>query len=799
MRIFPCLVAVFMTACQSFEVYRDPKEEPEYGDRDVDNDGILVDNDCDDTDDTVGLPTTWFLDLDGDLYGDDNVSQKSCEAWERYVATSGDCNDGNASINPGATEVCDAIDNDCEGTVDEGAADASVWYADMDGDGQGSAATVSACEAPVGYVGTTGDCMDTDPAINSGVVEVCDGIDQNCDGNIDEGVTTTFYADTDGDGYGNMSVAEEGCEASTGYVSNAGDCNDANNSVSPAATETCNGIDDNCDGSTDPSTSVDASTWYSDVDGDGYGDASNSSVSCSAPLGTVSESSDCDDTDASVNPGASEVCDSVDNDCDGFVDPSTSVDAGTWYLDADEDSFGDASASFVSCTSPVGYVADWTDCDDGDSASYPGATEVCDGADNDCDGNVDENDAADASTWYADADGDTYGDVNVSSVSCEVASGYVSDSTDCNDADATVNPGASEACNEVDDDCDGEIDEDVLSTFYADTDADGYGDASVTEEGCEASSGYVSDWSDCNDVDASVNPGASEACNDVDDDCDGLTDDEDDSTDASTMSTWYADTDADTFGNSWSSTMACDQPDGYVSDATDCDDNDVSAYPDAPESCDSVDNDCDGSVDENLSSEWFIDADGDLFGDGEAIDVICGGDSAELVDNADDCDDADASVNPDASEVCNEVDDDCDGSVDEGVQTTFYADDDGDGYGDVLDSEAECSAPSGYVEDGTDCDDTDASVNPSATEIDTDGIDNDCDGGIDDLGVYCCLDDDGDGYGDGSVCSYEGTGVCDTDYVVGDSDCDDGNPTIFPGAYDSPYDGIDADCDTRED
>ncbi|MFA4845753.1 MAG: putative metal-binding motif-containing protein, partial [Patescibacteria group bacterium] len=253
--------------------------------------------------------------------------------------------------------------------------------------------------------------------------------------------------------------------------------------------------------------------------------------------------------------------------------------------------------------------------------------------------------------------------------------------------------------------------------------------------------------------------------------------------------------DADTYGDEDVSVIVCDMPVGYVSDSTDCDDEDVTSYPDAPEVCDGADNDCDSTTDENLSSSWYDDDDDDGYGAGEAIDVICMGGHADLVDSATDCNDADASVNPGATETCNEVDDDCDGSVDDGVETTYYADADGDLYGDSSVSEDACEAPSGYVVDATDCDDTDDSVNPAATEIDANGIDDDCDGGTDDLGIYCCLDSDSDGYGDSSVCQYEGTGVCDSGYVEGDGDCNDGNYSVHPGSLDVSGDGEDTDCD----
>ncbi|MCB9798062.1 MAG: putative metal-binding motif-containing protein, partial [Alphaproteobacteria bacterium] len=130
-----------------------------------------------------------------------------------------------------------------------------------------------------------------------------------------------------------------------------------------------------------------------------YGDASSPSAACEAPSGTVSDDSDCDDSDAAVNPAATEVCDGIDNDCDGSTDPSSSADASTWYADSDGDGYGDPNSATAACTQPSGTTTDTQDCDDSDAAVNPGALEVCDSVDNDCDGSTDDSGAWWDSAW----------------------------------------------------------------------------------------------------------------------------------------------------------------------------------------------------------------------------------------------------------------------------------------------------------------------------------------------------------------------------------------------------------------
>ncbi len=126
-----------------------------------------------------------------------------------FTAEDGDCDDLDNSISPGADELCDGIDNDCDGTIDEDVKD--DFYADADGDGFGSEESVEACEVPDGYSVVSGDCDDAEAESYPGNVEYCDDIDNNCDGQIDEDSaldTVVWYGDADGDGYGTSGSGE---------------------------------------------------------------------------------------------------------------------------------------------------------------------------------------------------------------------------------------------------------------------------------------------------------------------------------------------------------------------------------------------------------------------------------------------------------------------------------------------------------------------------------------------------------------------------------------------------------------
>ena len=475
-----------------------------------------------------GYLALWYADADADGYGT-SITTVSCAAPSGYAAATGDCDDAEPLSFPGNPEVCDALDNDCDGEVDGDAADALTWHRDADGDTYGAAAdTTDACDPPPGYIADDTDCDDLDADAFPGHPEVCDGVDNDYDGTTDIGASDapTWYADADGDRYGDPGSTAVECLQPAGYVADDTDCDDSAAAAHPGGTEVCDTLDNDCDGDTDEDDALDASTWYRDGDGDTYGDPATGVRACAAPANHVADATDCDDARDLVNPAAIEICDTLDNDCDGVVDTDAS-DRATWHRDADGDAYGASTDTVDACTQPAGYVADATDCDDLDDDVFPGNPEVCDGADNDCDGTADVG-ATDAPTWYADADGDLWGGTATGTACTAPSPTDVLRSGDCDDTSTAALPGGTEICDGLDNDCDGTTDEPSAvgaPTWYADTDTDGYGDAGAPTVACDAPAGHVADATDCDDTATDVNPGAVEVCDDLDNDCDGLADD----------------------------------------------------------------------------------------------------------------------------------------------------------------------------------------------------------------------------------------------------------------------------------
>jgi hypothetical protein len=302
------------------------------------------------------------------------------------------------------------------------------------------------------------------------------------------------------------------------------DCNDFDPLTSPFGLEFCDGEDNDCNGIIDDDSATDASEWYRDVDGDGWGTPDTIAVSCAMPGGFVANDEDCNDGNAVVNPDSLEVCNSVDDNCDGAVDEGFAVD--TYYRDEDGDTYGDLSAPVVSCAPVAGHSVVGGDCDDDEYWSNPGLSELCDEIDNDCDGIIDEELVF--TDFVPDADGDGFGDATGPVVTdCIAPADHVIDTSDCDDGDASVNPGEVESCNGIDDNCSGTIDEGMAEyVYHEDTDGDGYGREGASVTACTVPPGYSEVDSDCDDTDAHTYPGAYEFCDGEDDDCNGLIDDD---------------------------------------------------------------------------------------------------------------------------------------------------------------------------------------------------------------------------------------------------------------------------------
>ena len=153
------------------------------------------------------------------------------------------------------------------------------------------------------------DCDDSNDTVYPGADEQCDGIDSDCDGELDNGVTTVFYADSDGDGYGNPNITTEACAAPDGFVANGSDCDDAESSAYPGAEERCDGIDNDCNEEIDEGLD---GQYYVDADGDGFGDSAQVVEGCQLQVGLSTVDGDCDDTDATIT-NCNEACDGIDN------------------------------------------------------------------------------------------------------------------------------------------------------------------------------------------------------------------------------------------------------------------------------------------------------------------------------------------------------------------------------------------------------------------------------------------------------------------------------------------------------
>ncbi len=676
----------------------------------------------------------------------------------------GSAADAGPQVLPSA-EVCDNLDNDCNGQVDNGV----IVDVDMD--------SVRACGSCGALDAGLCDCNDMNATIRPNRQEGCNGVDDNCNGSVDEGsgpggkISQNCYSGPTGTA--GRGVCVQGTQVCSAISPNGmpvpaawGMCL---NEVVPS-TETCNTRDDDCDGQTDEGF---------DVDGDG----SRSCMACG-----LATACDCNDNDATVRPGAVELCDDVDQNCDGrlddvmartcFAGPNVTPDTFTGTCPGPQCVPKGACRSGTQMCVANGAMAQWgpcagqvlptnlptadeqlcnsldDDCDgtvddgpfdrdmdgtkscqgdcnddpDGGARVRPGALEVCDGVDNNCDNTVDGTNTA---CFTSDAGRPGVG-------RCRPGMAVCMNGMPAGTCAGEIGPIA-ETCNGIDDDCDGKIDEDFdadmdgvatcagdcndMDPFNKpdggeicdcrDNDCDGTADEGNACEGAPChdfdSDGYTNCQGDCNDRVASIGPFRSEAVgNGVDDDCDGAIDENTD-----------------------------EDGDGVTTAQGDCDDRFAAIRPNAVEVCDGFDNNCNGRVDEGF------DTDNDFA-------TTCGGD----------CDDANPNKSPFRREVCgNMLDDNCDGRVDED------SDADGDGV-------TTCQ---------NDCNDFNASVHPATASVPVspevcDGQDNDCNGRVDEG-----FDVDGDFF---ATCF---------------GDCNDTNPNVNPRRSELVGNMIDDDCDGQVD
>jgi len=709
---------------------------------DVDGDGVEDAIDCAPEDPEVyqGAPDSALDDIDQNCDGVSGIDTDG-DGYASTGSDGDDCNDSDAGIHPDATEIpnnefdedCDGIpvfcDDDGDGLLDPHPVcggddcddtDYSCLYApdcaDEDGDG------VWPCK---------GDCDDTNPQIPA-AVELCNGIDDDCADGVPED-----ELDADGDGMWP-------CQ---------GDCDDGDATTWGHAPELCDGLDNGCNGLIPPSET--------DGDGDGY-------------LGCA----ECDDDDPGSFPGAEEVpYDGIDQDCDGA--DLTDIDGDGWDGNLAEDDPD-------------------LDCNDLEPTVHPGALDPLDdgldtncddlnGVDADGDGAVafdDDCDDSDPEMHPWDEDGDGFspcdGDCDDTDISLNPddadQDGFTSCDGDCDDTNAAMFPGNPEVCDLFDNDCDG--------VQFDEADEDGDGDPICSDcdeydplldsldrdgDGWDRCPDELSDLLDCDDLDPDRNPGEPDIPEDgVDSNCDGVSGVD---ADGDTYPAWVEDcddSDAD---------LNLDDADGDGTDTCegDCDDDNAAVEPGNPEVIDGIDNDCDGLADQGT---WAFDDDGDgscegwdfdLDGTPECTDGTVPGDcdDADPTENpldldgdgydscdGQDCDDSEPLTYPGAAEQCDWADNDCDWTVDEGVNDI---DADGDGF-------FPCQG---------DCDDLDELRFPMAVEQ-CNGIDDDCDG------VFLADELTGDPDGDGSLpCA---------------GDCDDDDPSIGPRAAEL-CDGIDRDCD----
>jgi len=778
-----------------------------------------------------------YLDLDADGFGVANQWECLCKAGPLYSATdTGDCKPLDPDVFPGADELCNGADDNCDDAIDEGFpdqdADGIADCTDPDADGDGVLDSADNC---VGVKNPNQadfdnddlgnecdpdddndlskdavDCSPFDPTIYPGAEELCDGIDNDCDGPADEELGETSC------GLGVCAHTIQNCVAGIPQVCDPmegagietcdGEDNDCNGEVDEALGETtcglglcvhtvpnclagvvqvcdpllgaqpelCDGQDNDCNGETDNGFSITLSNG-SVVTGVGVpcgvGDCGGGVTTCT-PDGLAMY---CPTEEDSVD----ELCDGADNDCDGEIDEGFAMvllDGTTVEGVGSPCGVGQCAGGFTACLPDASGLFCPT--------QFAAQDELCDGEDNDCDGVVpdDEDDLdgdgqrqcggdcnddapgifsgaaeecdnidSDCDQSLVDGYDDTDNDLQPDCIDSDDDNDNDPDDTDCDDTNPDIYSGADELCDQVDSDCDGSLVDD-----FANFDDDETPDCVDTDDDNDGNP----DLADCNDADPTIYVGAQESCDEIDSDCDGSLIDE------------FANTDNDSLPDC----VDDDDDNDDDPDATDCNDTDPLIFNGAPEGCDDIDSNCDGDL-----VDQYPNFDGDALPD--CVDLDDDGDG-DL--DATDCNDADADIYNGADESCDEVDSDCDGTL-----TDEFANNDGDTLPDCIDTDDDNDGTA----DPNDCAPFDAAINPGAAEI-CDGKDNDCDNVVDNPGTPGCqtyyLDADDDGYGtSSSQCLCSATGQYTATQT---GDCADGDAAVHPGAAEVCGNQVDENC-----
>ncbi len=770
-----------------------------------------------------GVLGTYYIDGDGDGFGDPTQTINDCGAPQGYVDNTLDCDDADGNSYPGNIEVCgNGVDEDC-----------------LNGDDD--------CPIP-GCTDPNACNYDLTAGIDDGsclypTAEICNGLDDNCDGEIDEFVTNTYYTDNDGDGFGNVDNFILSCDLPGGYTDNSEDCDDGN-------------------------------VTYNDLDGDGFG------VGAPEACGTSFENNDCDDFNVMVFPGQFEECNQSDDNCDGEIDEGLTFT--DYYFDSDLDGFG-GDLFGGSCIDPgLGYTIQAGDCDDLEPTAYPSGFEICENfIDEDCDGSdlaceisgctdplaLNYDPAATLDDGSCTIEGCTdptafnYNpSANTDDGSCvifgctELTALNFNPSATADDGScivtgctnfiamnynplATIDDGSclitgctdplasnfNPEANLTDGSCEYFGCTDPLASnflFFANID-----DGSCIYTGCTNPAAVNFDPQATEDDGSCIIEGCSDA----------TASNYDPTANTDNGSCIYAgctnpaavnfdpqatEDDGSCIIEGCTDVAACNfDPEANFDDG--------SCVLPQPEVCNNLDDDCNDLIDDGLELfSFYADVDLDGIGSGPILGETCN----FILDAGfsifgDDCDDNDPTISPIANEICNSVDDNCDGQFNEGLWIEAYLDDDGDGFGnDGIAVDGVCELTSGLVGVGGDCDDQSALINPDASEI-CNELDDNCNNLTDEgLGQELYADADGDGFGDFNNAIFtclESFGFvsnaddCNDNQVTFDdsdedgfgaiepsacgtlligNDCDDNNPNAQPGGTEVCGNGIDEDC-----